>query len=223
MSERNIKTAVKNHLFSGCNVTYDDIKDLKLRMCYTCQMGRMHAFRRPGVTGYRYNPLECIGVDYKGPLGTRSVHQHTGFYLINGHSSGGVWAYPCGNKGEDTLLGILESFYGQTVDRSNFESRVIHCDYDSVLLGGVVRNFIDGRKLDLRVSAPYCHHQNGQIERAMQTTLDKTRTLLAASQAPLKYWDYALTMATYLIQRTPNVRKRQDALRDSDGRATGHQ
>jgi hypothetical protein len=40
----------------------------------------------------------------------------------------------------------------------------------------------------------------------MQTTLDKTRTLLAASQAPLKYWDYALTMATYLIKRTPNIR-----------------
>jgi hypothetical protein len=124
---------------------------------------------------------------YKGPFGTRSVHQHTGFYLINDHSSGGVWAYPCGNKGEDTLLGILESFYGQTVDRSNFESRIIHCDYDSVLLGGVVQGFITGRKLSLRVSAPYCHHQNGQIERAMQTTLDKTRTLLAASQAPLKY------------------------------------
>jgi hypothetical protein len=60
------------------------------------------------------------------------------------------------------------------------------------------------RSLDYHVSAPYCHYQNGQIERAMQTVLDKTRTLLAASQAPLKYWDYALTMATYLIQRTPN-------------------
>ncbi len=109
MSERNIKFAVKNHLFKGCDVTYDNIKDLKLRMCYTCQMGRMHAFRRPGVTGHNYLPLECIGVDYKGSLGTRSVHMHTGFYLINDHSSGGVWAYPCGNKGENTLLGILES------------------------------------------------------------------------------------------------------------------
>ncbi len=38
----------------------------------------------------------------------------------------------------------------------------------------------------------------------MQTVLDKTRTLLYASQAPLRYWDYALEMAAYLIQRTPN-------------------
>jgi hypothetical protein len=27
MSERNIKYAVKNHLYAGCNVTYDQIKD----------------------------------------------------------------------------------------------------------------------------------------------------------------------------------------------------
>ncbi len=37
MSERNIKFAVKIRLFKGCNIAYDDIKDLnKLRMCYTC-------------------------------------------------------------------------------------------------------------------------------------------------------------------------------------------
>jgi hypothetical protein len=74
-----------------------------------------------------------------------------------------------------------------------------------VITGELIREFALSRKLDFHVSAPHCHHQNGQIERAMQTVLDKTRTLLAACQAPLKYWDYALTMATYLIQRTPNV------------------
>jgi hypothetical protein len=62
MSERNIKTAVKNHLFNGCNITYNDIKDFKLRMCYTCQMGRMHAFRRPGVTNHKYEPLDFISL-----------------------------------------------------------------------------------------------------------------------------------------------------------------
>jgi hypothetical protein len=58
--------------------------------------------------------------------------------------------------------------------------------------------------LNLRFSAPYAHHQNGQVERAMQTVMDTTRTLLAASRAPKKYWDYALQLATYLIIRTPN-------------------
>jgi hypothetical protein len=89
-------------------------------MCYTCQMGRMHAFNRLGETGKEYKPLECIAVDYKGPLGTRSVHQHTGFYLLSDHSTGAVWSYPCGNKGEVVLLKILETFYATTVDRTSF-------------------------------------------------------------------------------------------------------
>jgi hypothetical protein len=204
MSERNIKYAIRNHLFAGCDVQYDEIKDLRLRFCYTCQMGRMRAFKRPGATHKQYKPLECIWVDYKGPLGTRSVHHHTGFYLLSDHSSGGVWSYPCGSKGEQVLLKILEDFYKTTVDRTSFVPHYLHCDYDTVITGDLIREFVVSRGLDYRVSAPYCHHQNGQIEQAIQTVLDKTRTLLAASQAPTKCWDYALTMAAYLIQRTPN-------------------
>jgi hypothetical protein len=80
------------------------------------------------------------------------------------------------------LLKILEDFYKMTVYRSSFESHYLHCDYDTVITGDLIREFAMSRSLDYHVSAPYCHHQNGQIERAMQTVLDKTRTLLAASQ-----------------------------------------
>jgi hypothetical protein len=132
-------------------------------MCYTCQMGRMHAFRRPGVTNHKYEPLDFISlmITLRGACGLIRVETRE--------------RTPCWE------------FWSPSMDKQWIASRIIHCDYDSVLLVGVVQGFITGRKLSLRVSAPYCHHQNGQIERAMQTTLDKTRTLLAASQAPLKY------------------------------------
>jgi hypothetical protein len=204
MSEKNIKRAVKLKLIVGCPVTYEAIKDLSMRFCYACQLGRMRAAPVKPPTGKEYAPLECIAVDYKGPILTQSVHHCTGFYLISDHKTGGVWSYPCVNKGEDTLCDILSSFFNFTVEPSKFESRIFHCDCDTVILGGKVSDYIKSRKLDLRASTPYAHHQNGQVERAMQTVLDKTRTLLAASRAPRKYWDYALQMATYLIVRTPN-------------------
>jgi hypothetical protein len=80
----------------------------------------------------------------------------------------------------------------------------MHCDRDSVITGGLIFKYIMDRGMDIHASTPYIHHQNGQVEQAMQTVLDKTRTLLYASQAPLHYWDYALEKAAYLIQRTPN-------------------
>eukprot|EP01034_Spumella_vulgaris_P047557 gene47557-biopygen38308 len=58
----------------------------------------------------------------------------------------------------------------------------------------------------MHVSTPHIHSQNGQIERAMQTMLDKTRVLLLSGGAPLKYWDYASLYAAYLLMRTPNLK-----------------
>jgi hypothetical protein len=56
MSEKNIKYSVRNHLFADCDVQYDEIKDLKMRFCYTCQMGRMHAFFLKGKNIPSNNP-----------------------------------------------------------------------------------------------------------------------------------------------------------------------
>jgi hypothetical protein len=169
MSERNIKYAIKNGLFADCPVTFDEISDLKLRTCYTCQMGRMPTFASGGLTG-------------KGPLGTRCTRHYTRFYLVSDHSSGGVWSYPCVNKDEDTLFHILEIFFKYTVDRTSFIPHIMHCDRDSVITGGLIFKYIMDRGMDIHASIPYIHHQNGQVERAMQTVLDKTRTLLYASQ-----------------------------------------
>ncbi len=82
MSEAKIKQAVRDNLYIGCPITYDQIKDLKLQTCYTCQMGRMRAANRNKTLNQNYKPFECLAVDYKGPLEPRTVHQNTGFYLF---------------------------------------------------------------------------------------------------------------------------------------------
>ena len=132
------------------------------------------------------------------------MHHCTGFYLISDHRTGGVWAYPCTGKEESILLPILRQFFMHTVDPSRFVSRIFHCDYDTVLTGGKVTEYLDSQHLKIAVSAPYSHHQNGQVERAMQTVLDKARMMLAASQAPRRYWEYAVQMSAYLIMRSLN-------------------
>ncbi len=68
MTEKNIKRALRLNLLSGCPVTYNEVKDTTMRIRFACQLGRMHAFTRLAVTGKDYTPLECIAVDYKGPI-----------------------------------------------------------------------------------------------------------------------------------------------------------
>jgi hypothetical protein len=204
LSEQRIKEALRLNLYAGCPFTYNDVKDLTLRFCFSCQMGRMHAFPRPGTSKAARLPLEKIAVDYKGPFRTRTIHHNTGFYLVSDRKTGGVWTYPCVDRGEDVLLGVLQNFFNSVVRPSPYKTKIFQCDYDAVTTSGLIKNFVKSLDLQLQVSAPFCHHQNGQVERAMQSVLDKSRTLLAASHAPLRLWDYAVRMAAYIIQRSPN-------------------
>jgi hypothetical protein len=87
-------------------------------------MGRMRASNRNKTLHQDYKPLECLVVDYKGPLEPRTVHQNTGFYLLSDHRTGGVWAYPCPNKGEIVLSSILHQFFDLTISPTCFQSRL---------------------------------------------------------------------------------------------------
>eukprot|EP01034_Spumella_vulgaris_P047204 gene47204-biopygen426 len=166
----------------------------------------MHAFnRKRRYDQDRYQPLECIAVDFKGPFSTLTFHYNRGFYLISDHRSGAVWSYPCKNKNEETLHTILEHFFSM-INEYPFSVRIFHCDDDSVENGGLITDYVQGLGIRMHVSAPHVHHQNGQIERAMQTTLDKARTLIIGGGAPRKFWDYAVQMATHILMRTPNLK-----------------
>eukprot|EP01034_Spumella_vulgaris_P032761 gene32761-biopygen27921 len=203
MSEKNIKDGIKHGLFQGCP-SYNQVKDLKMRLCYGCQMGRMRAQWMKPVTGNKYDPLEYIAVDYKGPFSEHSVHHNTGFYLITDHESSAVWAYPCHNKGEEVLHTVLLTFLAYAAQEfPAFKIKTLHCDYDRVELGNRITTFLRERNVLLRASAPYAHHQNGLVERAVQKLLDKARTMLVTGRAPKIYWDYALLLAAHLINVTP--------------------
>jgi hypothetical protein len=46
---------------------------------------------------------------------------------------------------------------------------------------------------------------NGQVERDVCSVMDKARTLMASANVPMKYWEYAILTACYIINRTPSA------------------
>eukprot|EP01034_Spumella_vulgaris_P047253 gene47253-biopygen4350 len=217
MSVSKIKFGVKNGLFSGCPYTHEQIKDLTLHLCAVCAMGKMRAANRVNQKDrVRYQPMECIAVDWKGPFSALSFHKNRGFYLVSDHRSGAMWSYPSKNKNEETLFKILKHFFGMA-KAYPFQTRIFHCDDDSVETGGLISNYVVSLGLSMHVSPPHVHHQNGQVERAVQSTLDKARTLLVGGGAPRQFWDYAVLMATYLLMRSPNQKNPKTPLETLTG------
>lgn len=54
------------------------------------------------------------------------------------------------------------------------------------------------------VSCPHAHQQNGSAERKHRHIVEVGLALLAQVSMPLKFWDEAFLVATYIINRVPS-------------------
>jgi hypothetical protein len=63
-----------------------------------------------------------------------------------------------------------------------------------------------------QLSSPYLHWQNGQIERDIQSVLNKARTMMAQYNVPPKLWSYAITCAAYILNRTHIAANKESTL-----------
>jgi hypothetical protein len=89
---------------------------------------------------------------------------------------------------------------------------LVECLFDKKILavqsdwGGEyqkLNSFFNEVGISHHVSCPYAHQQNGSDERKHHHIVDVGLSLLAHAHMPLKYWDEAFLVATYLINRLP--------------------
>ena len=204
LSEYNLKRVLRENLVLGTGVSYDEIKGSKLDKCTACYKGRMKA-----TPTEKNNPvkdrdlMEKIGIDYKGPFRQRSVHKYNGFTLFHDYASGFMYVKLMRDK--KNSLNLLKLFNQEVVIPLNKKIKIIQTDFDSIYRNREIRMYLQKERIKLQLSAPYTHYQNGQIERAMGTVMDKARTLMASDSISSYYWEYAVLLAVYLINISPST------------------
>jgi hypothetical protein len=145
-------------------------------------------------------------MDYKGSFKKKSIYGYSGFYLFSDYYSDYVWAYPVKRKSEgiDALRAFYNEHIGDITDNDRHDMFIVlQSDRDSVTQSDEVERWLVKKGIVLQLSAVYKYNQNGQIERDMQNVLDKTRTLLAAYNVPIKWWAHAVENAVWNINRSP--------------------
>ena len=68
-------------------------------------------------------------------------------------------------------------------------------------------NYHNKQGLDFEFTTPYAHQQNGMAECSMCTILDNTRTALAESGLPVKYWADVVWTIVCTWNLLPNPRQ----------------
>ena len=202
-SEGSIKRALKEELINDCEYCYNDIKDLSIRTCFECMKGRMKAFPRNPTTRDNWNTMEKIAIDFKGPFSIQSYHKKRGVMLISDYSSNYVYAYMVRTKAES--VDALKEFHRSIVSKYGYTVKVLQSDADCIFKGKKVEKWLKLYNINLQLSAPYMHYQNGQIERDVQNVFDKVRTLLLSYDVPPKFWEFAVKTSVYLINRLPTT------------------
>jgi len=109
-----------------------------------------------------------------------------------------VWLFLLKQKFE--VLGIFKCF--KTMIDVQFQHRLKSLQIND---GGEYRPFTTELGIIHRISCLYTHHQNGTVERKHRDIIEKAFTLLAHARLPLKFWDHAMLIATFLINRLPSL------------------
>jgi len=205
LGEENIKRALRNKSIIGAGVTYDEIKNMKMRLCPDCMKGRMNAFPllSSGATDLDLlGPFEHLATDDKGPFSVRTIEHYIRFDLFSWRGS--KWIEVKFKKAKTDFYENLKEVIIHKIARGH-TVLLLQTDADDKLYDNKeIKAWMIERGITHQISAPHVHAQNGWIERDMQTILNRARTIMIPYNCPLRFWNYAISHAVYLYNRSPN-------------------
>jgi hypothetical protein len=103
------------------------------------------------------------------------------------------------NQAETKVLdhvGWLERQYG-------FKLKWIRVDEGGEYLSSRLKSALAEKGIELRTTAPYSPSQNGVAERLNRTLVELARAMLAEKNLPKSLWEWAVTHAAYIRNRSP--------------------
>ena len=202
MSAGAIKRAFKDKMIIHDKITYEDIKDLKLPICWQCLQGRMTASNKGPLSDRNYEIFEKIAVDYKD-CSIKSKRGYKGIMLYSDRKSD--YIHPILVKNKKNVIEQLD-YINNMVKNKNKIWKILQSDSEWIFSKGPIKKWCKDNNVKLQLSLPYMHHQNGQVESDVKRLFDKARTLMhyPLKRVPPSLWCYAVEHAAYILNRSPN-------------------
>ena len=175
--------------------------------CEDCIFGK-HVTHPFNEKGYRETEiLERIHIDIWGPSPTQSAGGAQYFMmLVDGYSSYKTVAF-LKSKSADVTLNVFETYHNETERQTGKKLKRVRLDMGREWHNRAWEEYEKWHGLVFEFMTPYAHQQNGTVERTLQTTLDRARTVLAESGLPVKYWADTVQTTTYVRNLIPSSRR----------------
>ncbi|KRT78250.1 hypothetical protein AMK59_6683 [Oryctes borbonicus] len=195
--QANLDKLVKNGMVLGI----DNLKVGKIEFCEPCIKGKMS--RLPfGTRSKAKRLLEIVHSDVAGPI-TPLTHDG-GKYFVSfiDDFSNFVTVYIIKNKGD-----VFSCFKEYAIMmQSKFDARisVLRSDNGREYISDEFKTFCRENGIYMDYTTPYTPEQNGKAERFNRSLVDKARAMIEDGNVPKTFWNEAVRVAAYLLNRSPS-------------------
>lgn len=194
VSRKMLLLGLKNNAFEGAQTTYAKCKDMPMRPCEACWLGKMRAQHVPQSLTAKppLLPMQEISID-PVPLTTLTVDGNDVINFGIDYGTGYVFTYESKGEGnqKEIVKRVIRDFcvpYGHTIKK-------VHTDFAKIFLAKEFQNYLLSKNIAYESSPPY-QHQFNRVEGCSVRPLQQTAVvLLAESGLPPRFAGYAVRSA----------------------------
>ena len=120
--------------------------------------------------------------------------------FINDYSRHGVVYFL---KSKDQCAAAFKTFLAWAETQTSEQLLMLHSDWGGEYLSCAIKNVLDQKGIEHKLTMPGSSQQNGVAKRWNRTILDKARSMLHSAGLSLGFWEIAADAAVHTYNRSP--------------------
>jgi transposase InsO family protein len=171
--------------------------------CETCIKAKNHRVSYPTSSNKRATPFDLIHSDVWGPSPVTSICGYKWFVLFIDDCTRMTWVYLL--KGKNEVSEVFKSFYYMIQNQFGKGIKFVRSDNGGEFVNIRLKDFFIEKGIIHETTCVRTPQQNGIAEIKNRHVLETSRALLFEYKVPQVFWDSAVSMAVYVINRLPTT------------------
>ncbi len=171
------------------------------KFCPSCILGKRQQAPYEHNANHATHTLELLHIDTCGPMPTMTPHKQEHFFAMLDDCTTFNKAEPIVKKNDCTK--VFKDTQALWENQTDQKVKKVCCDGALEFGKGDLCRHLTDSGIELQVTAPYAHQQNGKAEHFIHTLEDDVQTYLADSSLPMSFWGDTLKTASYVRCRIP--------------------
>lgn len=106
-------------------------------------------------------------------------------------------------RSKDEFVDAFQAWLPRVEAESSYKMKALRADGGGEFISNKLKEFCEGRGINIKYATPYLHEENGLAERGWKTLATMKDSLLIDSDLPNDFWAEAMETANYLRNRLP--------------------